>query len=139
MDVLLHSPFDFVPSPPSDRMARFVGELTSRTEDDFVNACAAVGVARKLAQDPMTIALLSELGERLEALAAIQRTLRLPSEPVLDLGEILQDLCSHMVDARFGYRGIFVQVRTGAIPMDEDPARPTCRRRPSQRVVPVPS
>lgn len=118
MNAHLYPDVEYSLAPPVDMMACLLGELTSRTEDDFVSACAAVEVARKLAQDSATVALLGELGERLEALAAIQRALRLPSVPVIDLGEALRDLCAHMVDARFAYRGIFLRVRMDVIPMD---------------------
>jgi two-component sensor histidine kinase len=118
MATLPLSPFDIVPPPSGDFIEHLLDDLTSRTEEDFVDASAAVGVARKLARDPVTIELLSQLGDRLEALAGIQRALILPRGPMLDLGEGLHDLCGHMADARFAGRGIFMRIRADAIPMD---------------------
>lgn len=116
MSLVMMTPFD-QPVPAVGNVHSFFAEIGDRSEWDLIDACSAADMAQRLSREPSTVDLLERLADRLDALAAVQRTLRFPRTPKIDLGDGLRDLCCYMADAYFAKGGIFVRLVTDSILM----------------------
>ena len=93
-------------------------EFIHRSANDFAVACAEVHVAAREIGAASARDRLATVVERLHALASIQRLLQPRSEPVMDLGNALCELCHYHAQARFAEQGVFVCLRASDVVID---------------------
>jgi len=97
-----------------------LNEFIHRSANDFAVACAEVHVAARDVVAPAAHDRLAIVVERLQALASIQRLLQPRSEPVIDLGNALCELCHYHAQARFAEQGVFVCLRASDVLIDAE-------------------
>ncbi|MET3723598.1 ATP-binding protein [Sphingomonas trueperi] len=97
-----------------------LAEIVHRTANDFAVAHAEVYLAARAASLSFARPRLAALTQRLHALASIQRLLQPPSQPSIDLGNRLCELCHHHAEARFAEQGAFIRLQTCEVFMEAE-------------------